>query len=395
MSLQNAALTNVELFMEEYEFWKKDPCCQTLFQSIDQLYTQPLILNSDSFTSPSRTPWGGREILEMIKCDLGLDHQEAIGESWELSDDVQMAKSCLFKFNGEDYSLPLPLLKKHNAQALLGKYAQLPFLVKIINTGSWRKLKEEISLDVHYHQALQALKKAANKEVYKKVVRNNVSIQVHPKGKKEECWYILSAEVGSGIYLGLKQGVSRSKWKEALENGDDPSELMNFIPVKAGDVYFVPSGVFHSIGAGVLLMEAQTPVDITYRAFDWGRSRKLHSQECIDGADWTAPKGSDCVSALNQPLKLQKAESVCYDRIADFKTFSFSRLQFYHKEAEFRVKKGVQGFIVTQGSMIISLKGNDYHIKQGQSVLVPAQMKDFILRSDSNFLEVFWSNTIH
>jgi mannose-6-phosphate isomerase len=112
-----------------------------------------------------------------------------------------------------------------------------------------------------------------------------LSIQVHPNDEqaqargfpqgKSECWYILEAEPGATLGLGLKRRIDNHELRAAALDGSI-EELMDWRPVQAGDFVFVPSGTVHAIGAGISLLEFQQNSDVTYRLYDYGRPRELH-----------------------------------------------------------------------------------------------------------------------
>ncbi|WP_147804380.1 type I phosphomannose isomerase catalytic subunit [Alkalicoccus halolimnae] len=126
--------------------------------------------------------------------------------------------------------------------------------------------------------------------------RDDLSIQVHPDNEyarknegyaygKTECWYIVSADPGSHLVLGhhaeteeeLAGMVREEKW----------NDLFRYVPIKAGDFVYVPSGTVHAIGAGIMLLEVQQSSDITYRFYDYdrpdqeGKLRELHIEDSI------------------------------------------------------------------------------------------------------------------
>jgi mannose-6-phosphate isomerase len=117
-----------------------------------------------------------------------------------------------------------------------------------------------------------------------------LSIQVHPddeqararglKQGKSECWYILDAEPGATLGLGLKRQLDREQLRGAALDGSI-EELMDWRPVQAGDFIFVPSGTIHAIGAGISLLEFQQNSDLTYRLYDYGRPRELHLDDGV------------------------------------------------------------------------------------------------------------------
>ena len=112
-----------------------------------------------------------------------------------------------------------------------------------------------------------------------------LSIQVHPDDAaaraaghphgKDEAWIILHAEPGAVIALGTKYAVTADTLHQAADDGSIES-LVDWKPVKAGDVIYVPAGTVHAIGAGITLIEVQQNVDLTYRLYDYGRPRPLH-----------------------------------------------------------------------------------------------------------------------
>lgn len=128
-----------------------------------------------------------------------------------------------------------------------------------------------------------------------------LSIQVHPddaaararghKRGKDEAWYVLSAEPGAVIGLGLTHEVSREELRAASVDGSI-EQLLDWRPVGAGDVFYSPAGTVHAIGSGVSLIEIQQNLDLTFRLYDYGRPRALHIDEAVavaNPAPWTRP----------------------------------------------------------------------------------------------------------
>ncbi|MEE3378485.1 MAG: type I phosphomannose isomerase catalytic subunit [Lachnospiraceae bacterium] len=119
----------------------------------------------------------------------------------------------------------------------------------------------------------------------------DLSIQVHPDDAfakefegsrgKAEMWYVLKAAEGAKIVLGFEHRVNEEILREARKKGDFRRHL-HYIPVKAGDAFFVPPGTVHAIGAGIILAEVQESSNLTYRVYDYdrtgadGKMRKLH-----------------------------------------------------------------------------------------------------------------------
>jgi mannose-6-phosphate isomerase len=121
-----------------------------------------------------------------------------------------------------------------------------------------------------------------------------LSIQVHPhnafakaagmKNGKTEAWYVLSAEKDAKVAIGLKQPLTVGGLREAIGNGSI-DDLVKWQDACAGDIFFIPAGTIHAIGAGLVIAEIQQRSDTTFRLFDQGRARELHIEEAIAVAD--------------------------------------------------------------------------------------------------------------
>jgi mannose-6-phosphate isomerase len=131
--------------------------------------------------------------------------------------------------------------------------------------------------------------------------REKLSVQVHPplevaprlNGEpKTEMWYILDNYGDGDIFAGLRAGVTREAFEQALRSGS-VQETVHRIPVRPGDCIFIPSGRIHAIGAGNVIVEVQQNSDTTYRVFDWnrvgldGKARELHVEESLESIDFT------------------------------------------------------------------------------------------------------------
>src|ERR1700731_2083196 len=140
-----------------------------------------------------------------------------------------------------------------------------------------------------------------------------LSVQVHPDDVqaqalgetrgKTECWYVLEAEPGAAVALGLKAGLDAAAVKAAVAEGT-MEELMEWVPVSVGDMLFVDAGTVHAIGPGVVLLETQQTSDVTYRLYDYGRPRELHLDQGFrvvrthTAAGKVAPQGKDGFTRL-------------------------------------------------------------------------------------------------
>lgn len=131
-----------------------------------------------------------------------------------------------------------------------------------------------------------------------------LSIQVHPSNLyaterehqygKTEMWYIVDAEPGAFLYYGFRQKISREEFAHRIET-DTLTEVLNAVPVKKGDCFFIPSGTVHAIGKGILIAEIQQNSNVTYRVYDYGRKgadgkpRELHIRKAEEVAKLEPP----------------------------------------------------------------------------------------------------------
>ena len=128
-----------------------------------------------------------------------------------------------------------------------------------------------------------------------------LSVQVHPSDDdaqarghgrgKEECWLILDAEPDTAIGIGLSDTMSEEELRAAALDGSIEDRL-DWKRVSPGDIYYLPAGTIHAIGAGVTLHEVQQNIDLTYRLYDYGRPRELHVDDAVAVAHrgpWLAP----------------------------------------------------------------------------------------------------------
>jgi mannose-6-phosphate isomerase len=129
--------------------------------------------------------------------------------------------------------------------------------------------------------------------------RESLSVQVHPDDDyaaanengelgKSELWYVLAAKPGAQIVYGVLPGVGKQRFAAALGGAEALEPLLSWIEVKAGEMYHIPAGLVHALGAGVVVAEIQQSSDTTYRVYDYGRlddagiPRELHIAKALD-----------------------------------------------------------------------------------------------------------------
>jgi mannose-6-phosphate isomerase len=190
-----------------------------------------------------------------------------------------------------------------------------------------------------------------------------LSVQVHPDDAwaqklgetrgKTECWYVLEAEPGAAVALGLKPGVDAAAVRASVADGK-MEELLEWVPVSAGDMLFVDAGTVHAIGPGVVLLETQQTSDVTYRLYDYGRPRELH---------------------LEKGLQVMKAKTAA-GKIAPRTMDGFTRLieQRYFVVDRFEVGKAGKTIVSFAGpGCLVALSGSGVVIADSEVELIPGQ----------------------
>jgi mannose-6-phosphate isomerase len=225
--------------------------------------------------------------------------------------------------------------------------------------------------------------------------QDKLSVQVHPEDAyafehengefgKSEAWYIVQADPGAKLVAGLKDGVTKEKFIEYL-NQNRIEELLNEVEVKAGDVLDIPAGLIHAIGDGILLAEIQQNSDTTYRVYDWGRAgldglpREMHIRQSLDVIDFEQKHSKELVmSKKNMFDGYQLAEFV---RNTYFVLQELKVTKSYKQEGQqgFEIYVCVQGhgqISYTEGTKVETM---DIHL--GDSFLIPKTLKEYTLHA--------------
>ncbi len=207
--------------------------------------------------------WGGRRLEALGK---RLDEGDDYAESWEIVDRRDDQSTVAF---GPLAGCTLGDLVANHGTELLGRHAGLdrfPLLVKFLDA------QHRLSLQVHPDDARAALLNP-------------------PDLGKTEAWVILAAEPASYLYAGLRRGVDRDRLAREVAS-DGCERCVHRIEPKPGDCFFLPAGVLHALGPGLLVAEIQQTSDTTYRLFDWnrrgpdGQPRPLHIDEALEAIDY-------------------------------------------------------------------------------------------------------------
>jgi mannose-6-phosphate isomerase len=210
-----------------------------------------------------------------------------------------------------------------------------------------------------------------------------LSVQVHPDDAqaqalgetrgKTECWYVLEAEPGAVVALGLKDGVDVAQVKAAVTDGTMES-LMEWVSVSVGDMLFVDAGTVHAIAPGVVLLETQQTSDVTYRLYDYGRPRELHLE-----------KGLQVIKTKTAAGKVAPRMMNGFTRLIEKKYFVVDR--FDVAAGELRVAIDGAGCLVgLSGGALVRWSGVEVELKVAQAVVAPAGEVTVVTDSGASFM---------
>ena len=289
--------------------------------------------------------WGGNTLSK----NWGkTSNDDNIAETWELSvREKEMAKII----NGEATGLTLAeyfeAVGYDSVAADYKKGERFPLLVKLIDAA------DKLSVQVHPDDAYAG--------------------RVEGDSGKTEMWYIVDAAEGAEIIYGLADGVDSDGFRAAFENGALDS-AMKKIKVKAGQTYFIPAGMLHAIGAGILIAEIQQNSDLTYRVYDYdrvgadGKKRELHTAKALDVV---RPYTDEQVNEIRY--------SCGYDAslLANNNFFKVKRLCVSGSEALCADEKSFVSVLCLGGEGELVFDGEKYPITKGDSYFCPAGMGAF------------------
>ncbi|MDE6479881.1 MAG: class I mannose-6-phosphate isomerase [Muribaculaceae bacterium] len=286
--------------------------------------------------------WGGEKICRYKRIEQA---EEKIGESWEISE-----------------------VEGHESVVSEGPYKGMLITELIENFGS-----ELVGKDVmdRYDGRFPLLVKLID-------ANDNLSVQVHPDDElamarhgslgKSEMWYIIEAEQGAKIYSGLNRTLTPEEYVGKVKE-DSIEDLLAVHDSSPGDVFFLPAGRVHSIGAGNLLAEIQESSDITYRIYDYGRrdahgnTRELHTELAKDAIDY---------SYYDDYKSAPVDDTQAYVEIANCDHFTVNRIlldgemELHFSDSSFTVVMCLDGEVSVGGMMV----------KRGETVLLPAVMTE-------------------
>ncbi len=304
--------------------------------------------------------WGGRNLVSLGK---SLPADGIVAESWEIA--CHKNGSSIVA-NGEYEGAPLPELIRKLGTELTGRSLpqqdidKFPLLIKLIDA------------------------------------ENNLSVQVHPDDAyayehengeygKNEMWYIISAKPGAKLVYDVMPGTTRESFSKAVAQNNVESCLKT-IEVFPGDVIYIPAGMVHAIGKGIILAEVQQNSDTTYRVYDYGRvGRELHIDKALEVIDFDSKDRREKYTGIELPIS-----HGCKKRVVVANDYFCTEIY----DIRGTVSENADGsrffiYVFTSGSGIITWEDGELPVKTGESVLIPASLGKYSLTGDLRALKAY------
>ena len=310
------------------------------------------------------TLWGGERIIPFKHLN---DNMENVGESWEISgvkDNETIVSEGQYKGKKLN-NLVAELKEKLVGKECYKRYGdEFPLLIKFIDA------RQDLSIQVH-----------PTDEIAKK--------QGRERGKTE-MWYLMDSAPEAKLYSGLKKKITPEEYKKMVED-DTICDALAQYAVKEGDVFFLPAGRIHAIGAGCFLAEIQQTSDVTWRIYDFkrkdknGNYRELHTQQASEAIDYAV---YDNYRTEYTPVQNQRQEVVkCQyftTSIFDLTSDGGEKNLDYTDHDGFVILIGVKG----EGTLT-NANGDSTSLNTGETILIPATETKFKVTGNVRFLEVY------
>ncbi|MBP3495392.1 MAG: class I mannose-6-phosphate isomerase [Clostridia bacterium] len=216
--------------------------------------------------------------------------------------------------------------------------------------------------------------------------QDNLSVQVHPDDAyglknanslgKTEMWYIIDAKPGAKLVYGLKPNCTNDMFKKAIEDGNVEA-MLNYVPVKKGDVFFIPSGLVHAIGSGILLAEIQQNSNITYRVYDYnrigkdGKPRDLH---IVDALNVIVNRTPEEIEKIRFSTNAKNDNCLACCNYFNVDKFNIDGTLEFSANAE-----SFNSILCLDGVGEIEFNGEKFTLNKGDSYFIPAKIGDYCI----------------
>ena len=310
--------------------------------------------------------WGGQAILKKKgKAASRLAKDKLYGESWDLSSvkgDVSVVSNGFLKGNSLEEVIEVYMGELMGEENFERYGIGFPLLVKYLDCN------DKLSVQVHPDDAL--------------------AMERHDSFGKTEAWYVVDCKPGAAIYLGFKDlKITREEYIAAVAESR-LADLLNRVEVKPGDVFFIPAGTVHALGAGIEVVEVQQTSDVTYRIYDWdrvdasGKGRELHTALAVDAIDFEAD-----AELLHRKYDLVKGGEA---KVIESPYFT---MVLHDVTGEKSLERSdIDSFIIfiaLKGDATVVADGNEEALAEGEVMLIPAETYDVTIKGNAQIMEVY------
>lgn len=310
--------------------------------------------------------WGGHAIAAKKGKAAGrLAADRLYGESWDISSvsgDVSVVSNGFLKGNNLEEIIEVYMGDLVGEKVFERFGLEFPLLVKYLDCN------DVLSVQVHPDDALAA--------------------ERHNSYGKTEMWYVVDCKPGAALYVGFNnRDITREEYIEAVAKSTLP-DLLNRVEVEPGDVFFIPAGVVHALGAGIEVVEIQQTSDITYRIYDWdrvdaaGKSRELHTALAVDAIDFTI-----------DARQLHKSYAAVANEAVQVVACDYFTTSVIEVSGRLEIDRAAQDsfaiYICINGEADIAIAGGSEHLAAGEAVLIPAEADSVVITGSGRLLETY------
>ena len=286
--------------------------------------------------------WGGVRLKSEFNKNCDLDR---VAESWELSahkdgQSIVADGAC----QGMTLNEYIATLGKEALGTASAKYDYFPLLIKLIDA------KGDLSVQVHPSDAY--------------------ALEHEGEYGKTEMWYVLDCDEGAALYYGFTRDITREEYENAIKDGK-LTDILNRVDVKRGDVFFIPAGTVHAIGAGILICEIQQNSNTTYRVYDYNRRDKDGNLRPLHVAK--ALEVSNLQKSPDLPVTPEGADIL----LAECEYFEVRRLRVDSTTTVTADETSFVSLMVTDGEGILTFADGEIAFRKGDSLFIPAQNATF------------------
>jgi mannose-6-phosphate isomerase len=302
--------------------------------------------------------WGGTK----LKTDYNKQtNMEIVAESWELACHKDN-KSVIInsEFAGKTLSSYIEKYGRDILGTNCDRFEYFPILIKFIDA------KDNLSVQVH--------------------PENEYALRVEGEYGKTEMWYILDCEKDASLLYGFKHNISKSEFRQRIED-NTLLEVLNSVPVKKGDVFFIEAGTLHAIGSGIVIAEIQQNSNTTYRVYDYGRvsadgkPRELHIEKAKDVTHLSPPTHD-----ANPMGKCEHFNGYSKILLATCEYFNVNSIKVELSCKLCVDNTSFNSLLCIEGSGFINYSNEVMSVEKGDSIFIPADFGEFTINGVCEFL---------